>query len=227
MTEPSHVDQGSDAAVAPGTSGRLSLLEAALAASADGVILVDAEGRLVFINEAGRRLLGRAPSPGTPLAELTGEYRLRYSDGRPLPLAQTPLARALRGETVTGLVHWLGKADGSEALLSGTANPVLDDEGCLAGALAIFRDDTPGQQAAAEHERLLAELREWAEELALERDRLRAIVASIADEVWFADPEGNVRLLNPEVARGLGFGGLQASRRRLDEISFAIGNPRA
>jgi PAS domain S-box-containing protein len=38
----------------------------------------------------------------------------------------------------------------------------------------------------------------------IERDNLRTILESLDDEVWFADKDGNIQLLNPSVAKNIG-----------------------
>ena len=56
-SEPEGARGGLAAAGPPAT--QLKLLEAALAASSEGVIIVDAAGRLVFLNPAARALVGQ------------------------------------------------------------------------------------------------------------------------------------------------------------------------
>ena len=60
-----------------------------------------------------------------------------------------------------------------------------------------------------------------------ERDRLRAIVNSVADEVWVCDAEGKIDLLNPEVALGLGLRPPEAEHVPLPELlpTLEILNP--
>ncbi|MBI2953318.1 MAG: PAS domain-containing protein [Chloroflexi bacterium] len=48
-------------------------------------------------------------------------------------------------------------------------------------------------------------VKEQADELAQERDKLRAIVNAMADEVWFVNAEGIVSPVNEAAIRGLGF----------------------
>lgn len=48
-------------------------------------------------------------------------------------------------------------------------------------------------------------IQEQAEELAQERDKLRAVVNAMADEVWFVNTEGIITPINEAALRGLGF----------------------
>ena len=57
---------------------------------------------------------------------------------------------------------------------------------------------------AEERRRLLGEVEHQANEVAQERDKLSALIGSIADEVWFCDTTGRVTLVNEAALRGLG-----------------------
>ena len=63
--------------------------------------------------------------------------------------------------------------------------------------VAVFDDISKRKHAEAERSRLLAEVQ-------AERDRLSALVASIRDEVWFADTEKRFTLANPSALREFG-----------------------
>jgi len=126
---------------------RLRFLEAALSSVADGIVVVDSEGLLVFANEASRRLTQRTPSPHRPVAEQAADANLRHLDGRPVKPEETPLGRALRGETVVDCLLVLGRPDGTDACISATASPVRDARGSAIGAVVVFRDVTTQRRA--------------------------------------------------------------------------------
>ena len=77
--------------------------------------VLDAEGQLVYMNEAAKQLTQHALLP-----EMT-ELKPRFPDGRPVLLGETPLRRALRGENVDDLTIILTKSDGSDAWVDVTA----------------------------------------------------------------------------------------------------------
>ncbi len=146
--------------------------EAILAQLAEGVIVADAEGRIVFVNEAARRLHGVATLDIAPDA-YAETYRLFTLDGRPHPIEELPLSRAvMRGETVSDARWRIRRSDGVEILAVGSARPVLGADGERLGSVLTLRDDT-GRDAAERLQRRLndalaeraAELKESNEEL--------------------------------------------------------------
>lgn len=129
-----------------GLAEQLHFLEATLASMADGVIVVDAEGRQIFMNEAGRLLAQREPSQDRPVEKKTAEFRLRFLNNKPILPEESPLGRALRGESVIDFQLIFGRPDGTDAYFSNTASPVRDDQGNIIGAVSIFRAITENKQ---------------------------------------------------------------------------------
>jgi signal transduction histidine kinase/PAS domain-containing protein len=114
-------------------------LDAVIQAVPDVVSIHDAAGTLVKLNSAGQRLaaLGEVLPPTGHGTETAG---LRTLDDEPLADDQTPLARALRGEIVTGAeVHFTAPA-GETRSLSVSAAPLRDAQGRVAGAVTAARD---------------------------------------------------------------------------------------
>ena len=68
--------------------------EAVLRALPIALYTPDAEGRLLFHNDAAARLWGRRPPLGD--TRWCGSWRLETPEGAPLPLADCPMAVALR-----------------------------------------------------------------------------------------------------------------------------------
>ena len=189
---------------APPSAAPLPMLEAALAASPDGIVLIDAVGRPTFVNEAGRRLLGRGLRSAAG-AEAAGErdprddgwvvdLPLRRADGRPLSPEDAPLARALRGETLADCLVALAGAEGEDVYLAGSANPVRDVDGRLVGALWTFRDADERREAEAEREQLLHEMQ-------AERALLEAVLRQLPCGVNIVEaPTGRRILYNEQLA---------------------------
>ncbi|MBV8686966.1 MAG: PAS domain S-box protein [Alphaproteobacteria bacterium] len=141
----------------------------------DGVILADAEGRIVFVNDAAAQLHGGKRLGVGP--EAYGEaYRLFTLDGRPFPAADLPLARAVRGETVVDARWCIRRGDGGELVAIGSARPFLDSEGRQRGALLTLRDDS------ARHRAELA--------VAESEARFRTIADCAPSPVWVTGRDG-------------------------------------
>ncbi|MDQ6909052.1 MAG: PAS domain S-box protein, partial [Chloroflexota bacterium] len=127
---------------------RASELETVIASIADGVMVTDAEGRIVLENAASRRLTGRTQSAVSfDLEAQVTEQELRNPDGTPIPPADLPLGRAVRGETVTEQVLIVRRADrGDDRFLICSSAPVRAGSGAITGAVAVFRDVTEMKQ---------------------------------------------------------------------------------
>lgn len=121
-------------------------LESFVSSMADGVLLVDADGDVILMNDAARRILGPPPSKVFwDWARLYGRYTM---DGEPLAVERTATYRALHGEQVRDARYVTRPPDEGPVVVSVSASPVLDGEGSVIGAVSIYRDVT----AAAELE---------------------------------------------------------------------------
>jgi PAS domain S-box-containing protein len=114
-----------------------------------GVIVVDADARIRLFNPEAARQHGLTVQPAQP-AEWAGVYGLFTLDGRPLPLEETPLFRALRGERVEGARWRVRRPDGTEVILEGTAVPLQGPEGQPAGGVLTTHDVTDQSRAVDE-----------------------------------------------------------------------------
>jgi PAS domain S-box-containing protein len=124
---------------------------------ADGVIIVDANGLITFVNDAAARLHGVERIGITP-EEWPKAYNLMTLDGKPYPADDLPLARALRqGETVRDAEWLISRPDGVTVHAQGSAAPVVNRDGHAVGAVLTVRDVTEQREREAERERLLDE----------------------------------------------------------------------
>jgi PAS domain S-box-containing protein len=120
---------------------------------ADAVFACDERGRITLANEAARRLAGLQPDEALPatIDDLVALLAPEDSSGRKLDKDQTPLARALAGETVSAEDELAIPARaGRLTYLRTTATPLRDAGGAVSGALSVSRDVTD----SAELERL-------------------------------------------------------------------------
>lgn len=109
-----------------------------------GIILVDATGQLVLMNEVGRRISGEQPAAGPPVRDQTEAYVLREPvTGRALAPEETPIARAVAGEEVNGYEYTFRRpTDGEEVWVRTAAVPLRTPDGQITGAVAVFDDVT-------------------------------------------------------------------------------------
>jgi rsbT co-antagonist protein RsbR len=158
-----------------------NILRLVLDSMTDGVVVVDERGELVLANPAATRMLEQAGVPASVQGDQgTAEGLLFLPDQRtPLPAAEHPLARALRGEPVeqveifvrppkspaarrsgddreprssrAGAVEPRFHDDGSGLFVTVTANPMRRRDGSISGAVAVYRD-------ATERKRLIEDL---------------------------------------------------------------------
>jgi signal transduction histidine kinase/GAF domain-containing protein/ActR/RegA family two-component response regulator len=106
------------------------------------------DSTLVLSNEALGRIWRTTAFP------TLGEDRCKmlkgmYPDGRPMPRSESPVVRALRGETVDGLESKIERQDGSIGWIQASAAPVLRDDGSVDVAVATVVDITAVKEARA------------------------------------------------------------------------------
>jgi signal transduction histidine kinase len=112
---------------------------------ADGVLVIEpADGRVVYVNDMAVSMLGVSPAAfdGT-IAERTELLRMRDEQGVPLPAAEVPASRALRGEVVRGAVLRFNHViTDEERVMVVAANPIFDDAGAVRFVVMILHDLT-------------------------------------------------------------------------------------
>ncbi len=110
---------------------------------ADGVFVTNQQGRITLLNPAGARLAGLAGDVA-PVTDLDGLVRcthMRRIDGSPIPLEETPMARAGQGEAVHDVeVVVYNALLGGDRYLRVSATPLRHDNGAIAGAVAVASD---------------------------------------------------------------------------------------
>jgi PAS domain S-box-containing protein len=156
-----------------------NLLENTVESIRDSVVVVDEKAVVVIANAAARRLLGVAPG----FDSLTGvrKFACFLADGvTPLPIPDSPLARALRGESVddfelvvqpeqsggrafSGSRQENASRQESRAWIVANARPLRDTRGQLCGALTVLRDVTEQKQA----DQALVESEQMAQSIAM------------------------------------------------------------
>jgi len=157
-----HVKQAVDESTGLEASQLTTILERLTA----GVIVVNQTGRPILVNETARRLLGRGIMHAPSLVQGAVSAGMRHAHtGRLVSPSSTPVARALRGETVLDEELMLPRGRDEQALrFRVTGIPLLDEDGTITGAVSVFTDVTAEHRTAARITRLLeAEQRARAE----------------------------------------------------------------
>jgi K+-sensing histidine kinase KdpD len=134
------------------STDRASEVEAILEAIVDGVFCYNAHGHLLSTNAAAQNFnpLTRQPDYRTgAFPERFNFYLPRDDQGQPLEPSNLPVARVLRGETLTGshtVDTILRQPDGTDILLNVSGAPVRDEGGQIRGAVVVTRDMTERSQ---------------------------------------------------------------------------------
>src|SRR5205085_2839987 len=105
-----------------------------------------------------------------------GELRAR--DGAPLPAPEIPVARALRGETVSGVELLCRDASGRDRTMEVSAAPLRTAEGRVLGVVRIMHDVTAHRQAE--------------QKAAARAQEVEAIFEAMTDGVAVYDVQGNL-----------------------------------
>ena len=202
------------------------VFQAVLEQAADGVAIVDAAGRVVFLNAGARRLtdteaLGTALAEGAPV---WGEWH--RSDGSLMQIEDWPFTKALGGEVTVGRHIYKQLRDGGRRHVLLSTVPLRDSSGDIAGAVATVVDIT-SQKEVEEQVRQLndelekrvrartaeldttrvvldreaAERRKAVESLARSRQQLLDIVNNSTAVIYLKDTAGHYLLVNRRYER--------------------------
>lgn len=130
--------------------------EAILGQIADGVVIADADGAIVFVNEAACRIY-TTNMVGLTVEAYSDDFELFTLNGQPFPPDETALARAVRGgETVLVPGIRVRRADGSEVVVHTSAAPLLGEDGASLGAVVTVRDMTAEYEMARQKDDFLS-----------------------------------------------------------------------
>ena len=177
-----------------------ALMATVLDSIGDGLIVTDPEGRYLVFNRSAERLLGK-PLSDAPVEGRAAAYGMYLPDGEtPLPDAEAPLIKALRGEHTNDVEIFVRNAHRPEGIfVSASGRPLRDPSGRLVGATVVFRDVTQMRQARQELEAANRVLHERTQ-------TMEAVFQGINDGVLLVDTEGQVVFRNASVDRMLGKG---------------------
>jgi PAS domain S-box-containing protein len=166
-------------------------LSATLRSIGDGVIATDAAGRVTDLNSVAEHLTGWtiAEAMGRPVEEV---FRIIHAKTR--AAVENPVERTLREGVGAELADHtaLSAADGNERQIADSCAPIRGADGCVLGAVLVFRDVTESRQV----ENALRESEE----------RYRELVENANSILIRMDKEGNVTFFNEFAQRFFGYG---------------------
>nr|HPH70047.1 PAS domain S-box protein [Kofleriaceae bacterium] len=148
----------------------------------DGVVVLDEQGRILFVNRAAERItgFGRDGLLGSELADLIPDAQR--------PLIATAVQQVLSGTNLDPFDVPLGQLDLDPIWVSVSTSTVLAESGAV---ILVFRD------VSAE--------RALAQELGATKEFLERLIDSTVDAIIAADMRGNVLLFNQGAERLFGY----------------------
>jgi signal transduction histidine kinase/putative methionine-R-sulfoxide reductase with GAF domain len=121
----------------------------------EGIVVYDADARVVAVNPAAEALLGM-DVVGEKRSDI--DYRISWLDGTPLPLDTIPSMRALTtGESSLGLrLLMQNAASGRDVPVLTSSVPLRDPEGRVAGAVSMCQDISAIVELERQRDRMLS-----------------------------------------------------------------------
>lgn len=167
-------------------------LASALAAMTDAVFITDSQGQLTEFNEAFMALhrVGSREECRDTMAEHSARTDVFLPTGEPVPLAQWPASRALRGESAVNVELTLRCRSSNEAwTVSYSFAPIRGHDGVIVGSVTSGRDMT--------------EIKTVREALLQSQRELRQLVAKM-NKVEDKERQRIARELHDELQQSLG-----------------------
>lgn len=167
------------------------VLRSILNSMSEGVLVADGVGKVLLINPAGERMIGRVGRATVAEAQSANKFyrpdQVTRFDDRDLPLT-----RAMRGEEVNDVELFIRPADRTDGFwASANARPLRDESGALRGGVVVFRDITERKRAEAE--------------LLRSRERFELAVRGSQDGLWDWDPRTGEIYYSPRWKSILGY----------------------
>jgi PAS domain S-box-containing protein len=189
------------------------IVQSILHSMGDGVVVADADGRLILANPAMESIVGLSPLE-VPPNDWPKRIGLFLGDGAtPFPASDWPLVRALKGEKVDWAEMCIRPAAGQPGRwVSVNAQAIKTADGRPQGAVAVFHDITwlkHAQEALYESEH-----------------RFRSLVEGAQDMIFTVSKAGLITSLNPafetvtQWSRAQWIGEPLSSLLHPDDVSF-------
>ncbi|MBD1934432.1 PAS domain S-box protein [Trichocoleus sp. FACHB-69] len=176
--------------------------EAVLRQMPAGVMIADAaSGKLVLANEQTKQIVGYGYEQLLELEDYAAiiPSEIFRLDGQLYSPHEYPLARSLKtGEVVTNEEIAIHRDDGNCIFVNVNSAPILDNQGQIVAAVAIFQDVSEQQAALRERQRVEQALRE-------SESRLRGLLEANLIGIIVGDFQGNILEVNEAWLATLGY----------------------
>jgi PAS domain S-box-containing protein len=156
----------------------------------NGIVAINTEGRIIFVNKSASRVAGRSEE------ELLGE---RIENVFP----ETGLREIIK----TGRHQPHQKLKFRDGMLLSNRSPIFDREGILVGAIGVFQDISELEQVTQElnEERIVAK-------------ELQEVIESSYDGIWITDGKGNTLHVNSAYERIYGIKAEEVVGKNMQEL---------
>ena len=172
-------------------------------AIANGISLLDQEGGILRCNQALIDILGK------PFSEIIGRTYWKLIHGTSEPIEGCPVVRMQQTRHREAIVLQRG-----DCWFNVVADPVLDEDGRLIGAVHIMIDITERKQAE--------------EALQESEERFRGIFENATIGLYRTTPGGRILMANPALVRMLGYSSFEElTERNLEDRGFEPKYPRS
>ena len=125
-------------------------LQAILERAPSAIMVVDAvDGRLIA-NPVANQIFGHPLRPEDGRAQYANQWL--YPDGRPVPFADLPSSRALRGEVVENEEFRILQPNGQRVPIRGSTAPIRGPSDEILGTVGVFQDVTAQKESERQRE---------------------------------------------------------------------------
>jgi PAS domain S-box-containing protein len=170
------------------------ILDSVLLSMAEGVVVADAEGRVILTNHAAALLIGGGEEMQSDGVKALISLCKLPDKKSPIPYGEFPLTKAIEGNQVRDKIFWVPAPNPSArgAWVSANAAPLLSPNGTQHGGILVLRDITNRKQAL-----------EFSE-------RMNNAVELTDDSVFITDQSGVIQYINAAFTKSTGFSGEEA-----------------
>jgi two-component system cell cycle sensor histidine kinase/response regulator CckA len=188
------------------SSETADLVRLILSQVGEGILVINAARKVVFMNEVATQLVGTSEAP-PPDVEWSAFYGFFLPDTvTPYPVGQTPLILALGGQSFNNATFFVRNQHVSGRWLSATTRPLRNHQGEIWGAVSVFRDITPERRAA--------------ETLRASEQRFRVLFEDNSAGIVLSSLEGALIDANEAFARMTGYSRVELRGMRMQQLYF-------